>query len=84
MNIKIEIATEIDNWNLKKEISIDLISDITQNIISRYKNFNTIREIELSILLTNNTRMLSLNSEFRGIEKATNVLSFQNLMFNTP
>lgn len=82
MNIKIEIATEYDDWNSKKEINIDLISDITNNIINRYKNLSVVKEIELSILLTGDKKMLSLNSEFRGVEKATNVLSFQDLEIN--
>lgn len=82
MNIKIEIATELDDWNSRKEINLSLISDITKNIISRYKNLKVVQEIELSVLLTDDKKMLSLNSEFRGVEKATNVLSFQDLEIN--
>ena len=82
MNIKIEIATESDDWNSRKEINKQIISDITKNIINRYKNLKTIREIELSILLTDDKKMLSLNSEFRGVGKPTNVLSFPDLEIN--
>jgi probable rRNA maturation factor len=82
MDIKIEIATELDNWNSKKEINEKVISDITKNIINRYKNLKTIKEIELSVLLTNDKKMLSLNSEFRDVEKPTNVLSFPDLEIN--
>lgn len=82
MNIKVEIASELDDWNLLKGINIALISDITKNIINRYKNLKIVKEIELSVLLTSDKKMLSLNSEFRGVEKSTNVLSFQDLEIN--
>ena len=82
MNIKVEIASELDDWSLFKEINIALISDITKNIINRYKNLKIVKEIELSVLLTDDKKMLSLNSEFRGVEKPTNVLSFQDLEIN--
>lgn len=82
MNIKIEIATELDNWNSRKEINKKIISDITRNIINRYKNLKTIKELELSVLLTDDKKMLALNSEFRNFEKPTNVLSFPDLEIN--
>ena len=58
------------------------IDSITKNIINRYKNLKVVKEIELSVLLTDDKKMLSLNSEFRGVEKPTNVLSFQDLEIN--
>lgn len=82
MNIKIEIATELDNWNSKKKINKKIISDITRNIINRYKNLKTIKEVELSVLLTYDKKMLALNSEFRNVGKPTNVLSFPDLEIN--
>lgn len=82
MNVKIEIATELDVWKARKEINQSLISDITKNIINRYENLKVIKEIELSVLLTGDTKMLSLNSEFRGVKKPTNVLSFPDLEIN--
>jgi probable rRNA maturation factor len=82
MSIKLEIASELDDWNLFKEINTDLISNITKNIINRYRNLKILKEIELSVLLTNDKKMLSLNSEFRGVKKPTNVLSFQDLEIN--
>ena len=82
MNIKVEIASELDDWYLFKEINTYLISYITKNIINRYRNLKILKKIELSILLTDDKKMLSLNSEFRGVEKTTNVLSFQDLEIN--
>lgn len=38
--------------------------------------FQNLKGAELSIVLVNNARMLKLNSEYRGIKKTTDVLSF--------
>lgn len=82
MIIKIEISLDKHNWTLHKEINSTVISTITRSIINRYKNLTIVKKIELSILLTDNKRMLILNSQFRSIKKSTNVLSFQDLDIN--
>lgn len=79
MNINIEISIECYDWNYQTDINQIMISDITQSIINRYNTLKVIHEIELSILLTDDAKMLSLNTEFRDIKKATNVLSFMDL-----
>ena len=79
MTINVEIAQECNRWDTIGYIDKNLITDITQHVISRYKNLTLIQEIELSILLTNDTKMQSLNKEFRNFNKPTNVLSFKSL-----
>jgi len=56
----------------------------TSNDVSEFKSFyySKIKQFELSILLTNSEEILTLNKQFRNIEKATNVLSFPTIEFN--
>lgn len=82
MNIKVEIASDYSKWHLRKEINSDLFADIVEDILKRYNNFNVVKEVEVSILLTDDSKMKSLNKEFRGVEKSTNVLSFPDLDVN--
>jgi probable rRNA maturation factor len=82
MNITVEIATEHEAWQSVKGINVQLFTDVIEKILSRYKNLKNINEVELSVLLTDDAKMQSLNKEFRKVEKATNVLSFQDLEIN--
>lgn len=80
MQIVIEIATESHDWDLHADIiNKELFTKLTSKILSRYPNFSSVYEIELSILLTDNNRMLELNQEFREKTKPTNVLSFPDI-----
>lgn len=79
MNITVEIAFESDKWDRYSEINEQLFSQLTQMVLSRYPNLSAIKEIELSILLTDNAHMKLLNSEFRDKDKPTNVLSFPDV-----
>ena len=82
MNITTEIATECLDWHSKQEINTELFANIVKNILNRYDGFKVVKELELSVLLTDDARMQSLNKEFRGVEKSTNVLSFPDLEIN--
>jgi probable rRNA maturation factor len=79
MKVNIEIAKDNDDWDAHKEINTALIADILNIIIKRYPNFAAIKEIELSVLLTDNARIKTLNKEWRGKNTPTNVLSFPDL-----
>jgi len=79
MKILIEIAEEHDNWSEHSEINSDYFANIAKLILSRYPNFSKVKELELSILLTHDTKIKSLNNEFRGKDKATNILSFPDM-----
>lgn len=82
MNIIVEINSQDDGWKNYSKINEDFFSKTVKNILSRYPNFVNIREVELSVLLTNDDQMRLLNSDFRGKDKPTNVLSFQDLEIN--
>lgn len=84
MEIIIEIATEYEKWHAKTAINTDLFYDIVENIMNRYDNLKKVKTFELSVLLTNNAKMQSLNMEFRSANKPTNVLSFQDIDIKWP
>ncbi len=79
MNIIVEIAKELDEWDNYPEIDELLFSEIASMVLSRYSNFSIVKEFELSILLAGNKQMQSLNGQFRKKDKATNVLSFPDV-----
>ena len=79
MNIIVEIAKELDEWDNYPEIDERLFSEIASMVLSRYQNFSVVKEFELSILLAGNKQMQSLNDKFRKKDKATNVLSFPDV-----
>ncbi len=74
--INVEIIQNYSKWREHKQINKALIKKITQKTLSQFNNFSEIKQFELSILLTSNTEILTLNKQYRNIEKATNVLSF--------
>lgn len=80
--INVEIVRNYNKWREHKQINKSLIKKITQNILLRFDNFSKIKQFELSILLTNTAEILTLNKQFRNIEKATNVLSFPSNKLN--
>lgn len=82
MNINVEIAKDSNHWNQYNQKIHQIIVEITEKIISRYSNFSQVKELELSILLTNSTKIQSLNNKFRKKNKPTNVLSFPDLEIN--
>jgi len=59
----------------------DLIKRVI-NYITDYFNCNY--ETEVNVLLTDNPGIKKINSEFRGIDRETDVLSFPALNFETP
>lgn len=79
MKINIEIIKNYPYWKDHKFITKILLKKVVANIINRYSNLKVVKEFELSLLLTDNGQMLSLNKQFRGKEKATNVLSFPDI-----
>lgn len=79
MKFTIEIAQDCKDWDLYKEINTDLFASVLEEVIKRYPNLRIIRNMELSVLLTNNNRIRKLNHEFRNEDSATNVLSFPDV-----
>ena len=79
MKIKIDIAKNCKSWNAHKSINKLLLADITKNVLSRFENFQAVKQFEISILLTDNHEMLKLNDTYRNNKKVTNVLSFPDI-----
>ena len=82
MQIIVEIAKDVQEWNDHKYINKTLIKKILRNVLMRFKCFEPVKNFELSILLTNDDRMQALNGEFRNKQKPTNVLSFPDIELN--
>ena len=79
MKFTIEIAQDNTEWDLYSEINPKLFKQILKETIKNYKNLSEVKNLELSILLTNNSRIKKLNQEFRNKNSATNVLSFPDV-----
>lgn len=79
MKITVDIITEDKIWKKHKEITTLLVKKVIKIITNHFPLLKQIRQIELAILLTNNTKMHQLNSEFRDKDKTTNVLSFPDM-----
>lgn len=63
-----DIIIQDDKWHE--------INDLKINIEKALSHPQIISEASLSVLLTNDTHIQQLNHDFRGMNKATNVLSF--------
>ena len=71
----------IENQQNKKELSDDvntLIDDVVKKTLE-YENFNT--DCIVSVTIVDNEQIYSLNNEFRGIDRPTDVLSFPVVEF---
>ena len=82
MKINVELAQADRNWKKHKFINKLLVEKVVHTILDRYKNLKEVKKFEISILLTNDSTMLDLNSKFRSKNKATNVLSFPDIQLN--
>jgi len=70
--MNIEIIIENDNWNSRA--TKKLINDATKAVFSYLKLQDD--DIGISVLCTNDEEVRVLNKTYRGIDSATNVLSF--------
>ncbi len=70
--MNIEIIIESDDWNSKAVKR--LINDATKAVFSYLKLQDD--DIEISVLCTSDAEIKVLNKTYRGIDSATNVLSF--------
>jgi probable rRNA maturation factor len=80
MRIKIDIARNSKAWiQHKNVINKDFFKKMTDLVLGQYPNFTQLKTVELSVLLTSDEEMQQLNSQFRGKDKTTNVLSFPDM-----
>jgi len=79
MNIIVEIAQEHKEWDQYSELNPEYFAQIVERVLSRYPNFSRVQEVELSVFYSLIIQIKLLNNEFRGKDKATNVLSFPDI-----
>jgi len=70
----IDITTEFDEWSTAPDLENLITKAARAAVLATEADFTT--RAELSILLTSNAAVRRLNSQYRGLNKATNVLSF--------
>jgi len=74
----IEIIKEEDKWSEIPDIE-GLCQQACQQALDNRGVNRYCSDLEVSILLTNDKKIRKLNSNFRGKDKPTNVLSFPNI-----
>jgi len=70
----IDITTEFDGWSTAPDLENLIKTAARAAVLAKAEEFTT--RAELSILLTSDAAVAKLNSQYRGLNKATNVLSF--------
>ena len=78
----IEIAYDSDKWSSHSEIDEQYIVNIAKRAFEHCASSITIKTAEISLLLTDNAKMQSLNQEFRTVSRPTNILSFPDTEIN--
>jgi probable rRNA maturation factor len=69
--VKIDILTRSDHWQ-----DTEAASAIVRRAVMRAATMLSTRPTELAVVLTDNSTIRALNRDWRGIDTATNVLSF--------
>lgn len=81
MNVHVDMVVNHDAW---EETGIEL-DDFAEDVIALTLSMAEMapelkdREIEVCVVLTDDSEIHTLNRDFRGMDKPTNVLSFANL-----
>lgn len=81
INVQIDISTEDERW--KTLCNDDALEDIISSaaVIALEKKNLSPSEIEVSVVLTDDAQIQTLNREYRDKDKPTNVLSFPQTDF---
>lgn len=72
----IEINHEAPEFKQQIEAINSYIKKLSKRVIVSESNLSEVNEVIISVLLTNDDSIRQLNHDFRGKDKATNVLSF--------
>ncbi len=78
-HVLVETSVEDCRWDNFAGITPQRIKTILKRIIKNYRKIRGIEKIELSILLTNDSRIRLLNAKFRKKHSTTNVISFPDI-----
>jgi probable rRNA maturation factor len=76
MILTLNIIKSDRHWRSEEAASKKRIKVTAQEALKLFPELASIKEIEVSILLTDNQQMQDLNHQFRSKNKPTNVLSF--------
>ena len=76
MNIDIDLLVQCKLWKNENDINKKLMEKIFQLVFNYLKLSTNNNSIELSITLTDDKNIQSLNKEYRHRDKPTNVLTF--------
>ncbi|MES2215434.1 MAG: rRNA maturation RNase YbeY [Pseudomonadota bacterium] len=79
MKITAELIKSHAPWKKHKDINLRLVKSVLAQTLKHFPKYKDTQEIEIAILLTDNSYMQSLNLEFRDKNKPTNVLSFPGI-----
>ncbi|MBN8511573.1 MAG: rRNA maturation RNase YbeY [Rickettsiales bacterium] len=82
MAVSTEVSCDCNDWSNYPKINSVMLTKIVDLVLSRFKNIYSVEKLDISILLTDDERMKNLNFEFRGKNKATDVLSFPDIEIN--
>lgn len=75
MNITVEITKGIEGYD--REIDIDSIEDYVATVVE--DEFDSEKDVYVSLLLTGNENIRTVNRDYRGKDKETDVISFAYL-----
>ena len=76
MNTIIDIITEEPKWHTNDDITKSYIEKVALTVLQCLELPKKLKSLEICVLLTSNSKMQQLNSNFLGLYKPTNVLSF--------
>ncbi len=74
--LDIDFEVQDNAWNNKLEELTDLTIKISKEVLRKAGLSKHIKNAEISVMLTDNDSIQKLNLQYRGKDKATNILSF--------
>lgn len=85
MGAKLDISFHIQNplWKTRLRPYTKTVQVILENALADSKLKNSKRQLEIAVVLADDAFMKNLNSQYRGKNKPTNVLSFPDSDFIT-
>jgi probable rRNA maturation factor len=82
MQVQVNLSTQCRKWLLHPEINIQVVNDILNLTLAQFNSLQKLQILNVSIVLTNNSYMRTLNNKYLHKNKPTNVLSFPQFAFD--
>ena len=83
MDVVVEINCDSELWNNFIVEAEDILKEATHRVFESVDVSHRVKNVEISVLLTDNESMQILNNDYRGKDKPTNVLSFPSEIFSS-